>query len=161
MIATILLEAWRAMGANRLRTFLTMLGMIIGVGAVVLMLAIGEGAQTVMRQTISTLGSNLFIVLSSFTTNAGVRSGTGQTPTLTLGDARALAELDTVAGGGTSPIASILAPKMAVGLTGGEILLIAWIATLIAGVFMYGIYKNRKVRFRGKKVPPEMILEVD
>ena len=98
MIATILLEAWRAMGANRLRTFLTMLGMIIGVGAVVLMLAIGEGAQTVMRQTISTLGSNLFIVLSSFTTNAGVRSGTGQTPTLTLGDARALAELDTVAG---------------------------------------------------------------
>ena len=40
-----LAEAWQAMGANRLRTFLTMLGMVIGVGAVILMLAVGQGAQ--------------------------------------------------------------------------------------------------------------------
>jgi putative ABC transport system permease protein len=96
MMWPILVEAWRAMGANRLRTFLTMLGMIIGVGAVVIMLAIGEGAQVVMRQTIATMGSNLFMVLSSFSTTAGVRSGTGSVPTLTIGDAAALGELPTV-----------------------------------------------------------------
>ena len=96
MIGAILAEAWRAMGANRLRTFLTMLGMIIGVGAVVLMLAIGEGAQVIMRQTIATMGSNLLVVMSNFTTVSGVRSGAGQVPTLTLADARALTELSTV-----------------------------------------------------------------
>jgi len=96
VIGAILAEAWRAMGANRLRTFLTMLGMIIGVGAVVLMLAIGEGAQVIMRQTIATMGSNLLVVMSNFTTVSGVRSGAGQVPTLTLSDARALAELSTV-----------------------------------------------------------------
>ena len=97
MIGAILAEAWRAMGANKLRTFLTMLGMIIGVGAVVIMLAIGEGAQMIMRQTIATMGSNLFVVLSSFTMTSGVRSGTGSTPTLTLNDANSLRELATVA----------------------------------------------------------------
>ena len=45
-------EAWHAMGANRLRTFLTMLGMVIGVGAVVLMMAIGEGAQRSIKKSI-------------------------------------------------------------------------------------------------------------
>ena len=55
-------EAWKAMGANRLRTFLTMLGMVIGVGAVVLMMAIGQGAQYSIKQTISAMGSNLFIL---------------------------------------------------------------------------------------------------
>jgi putative ABC transport system permease protein len=97
VIWPILAEAWRAMGANRLRTFLTMLGMIIGVGAVVIMLAIGEGAQVVMRQTIATMGTNLVMVLSSFSTAAGVRSATGSVPTLTVDDAQALAELPTVA----------------------------------------------------------------
>src|SRR5437879_10852242 len=45
MIGPVLSEAWQAMGANRLRTFLTMLGMMIGVGAVIMMLAVGQGAQ--------------------------------------------------------------------------------------------------------------------
>jgi putative ABC transport system permease protein len=97
MILTMLREAWRAMAANRLRTFLTMLGMIIGVGAVILMLAIGQGAQTQVRQAIASMGSNLFIVLSGFTSAGGVRLGTGQAPTLTVSDARAIAELPSVA----------------------------------------------------------------
>ncbi|MGH8677374.1 MAG: ABC transporter permease [Burkholderiales bacterium] len=98
MISAMLLEAWRAMGANRLRTFLTMLGMVIGVGAVVLMLAIGQGAQFLVQQTIATMGSNLFIVLSSFTTTGGVRSGTGASVTLTVSDANAIAALSAVNG---------------------------------------------------------------
>ena len=98
MLTAMLGEAWRAMGANRLRTFLTMLGMVIGVGAVVLMLAIGQGAQYAVAQSINSMGSNLFIVLSGFTSSSGVRSGSGSAPTLTVADATAMAELDGVAG---------------------------------------------------------------
>jgi putative ABC transport system permease protein len=98
MIGNLLREALRAMAANKLRTFLTMLGMMIGVGAVILMLAIGQGAQFVVKQTIATLGSNLFIVLSGFTATGGVRTGGGNAPTLTVADAAALAELPTVRG---------------------------------------------------------------
>jgi putative ABC transport system permease protein len=98
MIGNLLREALRAMTANKLRTFLTMLGMVIGVGAVILMLAIGQGAQFVVKQTIATLGSNLFIVMSGTTAAAGVRTGGGNAPTLTTGDAAALAELHSVAG---------------------------------------------------------------
>jgi putative ABC transport system permease protein len=89
-------EAWRAMGANRLRTLLTMLGMVIGVGAVVLMMAIGQGAQYAVAQTISTMGSNIFVILSGFTATGGVRHGSGSAPTLTVADAEAIAELDGV-----------------------------------------------------------------
>ena len=97
MIRPMLGEAWLAMGANRLRTGLTMLGMVIGVGAVVIMLAIGQGAQYAVQQTISTMGSNLFIVLAGSFTTAGVRSGAAGGPTLTVDDAAAIAELDGVA----------------------------------------------------------------
>ena len=96
MIHPMLGEAWLAMGANRLRTALTMLGMVIGVGAVVIMLAIGQGAQYAVQQTISTMGSNLFIVLSGSFTTAGVRSGSAGAPTLNVADAEAIAELDGV-----------------------------------------------------------------
>ncbi|MDP1709067.1 MAG: ABC transporter permease [Gammaproteobacteria bacterium] len=97
MIGPMLAEAWHAMGANRLRTFLTMLGMVIGVGAVILMLAIGRGAQFQVDQSIASMGSNLFIILSGSTTAGGVRLGSGASPTLTLGDAQAIAELPTIA----------------------------------------------------------------
>ncbi len=96
MLGAMLHEAWRAMGANRLRTLLTMLGMVIGVGAVVLMMAIGQGAQYSVAQTISSMGSNIFVVLSGFTSVGGVRSGGGSAPTLTVADANAIAELDGV-----------------------------------------------------------------
>ena len=97
MIRPMLGEAWLAMGANRLRTALTMLGMVIGVGAVVIMLAIGQGAQYAVQQTINTMGSNLFIILAGSSTTAGVRSGSGGGPTLTVSDSEAIAELDGVA----------------------------------------------------------------
>jgi putative ABC transport system permease protein len=104
MIGTLLREAWRAIAANKLRTFLTMLGMVIGVGAVILMLAIGQGAQFLVKQAIASMGSNLFIVLSGSSTTAGVRSGSGNAPTLTLGDARAIADLPSIAA--VAPVAS-------------------------------------------------------
>jgi putative ABC transport system permease protein len=96
MIGNMLREAWQAMAANKLRTFLTMLGMVIGVGAVILMLAIGQGAQILVKQAIASMGSNLLIVLSGFSSTAGVRSGSGNAPTLTVRDARAMAELPSI-----------------------------------------------------------------
>ena len=89
-------EAWNAMGANRLRTFLTMLGMMIGVGAVIMMLAIGQGAQFQVEQSIASMGSNLFIVQSGSSTSGGVRIGAGAANTLTLADAQAVSELPNV-----------------------------------------------------------------
>jgi putative ABC transport system permease protein len=97
MLKAMLGEAWHAMGANRMRTVLTMLGMVIGVGSVVLMMAIGQGAQYAVAQTISTMGSNLYILISGSTTAGGLRSGGGGGPTLTVADAEAIAELDGVA----------------------------------------------------------------
>lgn len=89
-------EAWRALGANRLRTALTMLGMIIGVAAVVLMLAVGEGAKQSVNRSVMSMGSNLFIVLSGSTSAGGLRSGGGSSPTVTLKDAEAIAKLPAV-----------------------------------------------------------------
>ncbi len=90
-------EAWRAMTANRMRSALTMLGMVIGVGAVVVMMAIGQGAQRSVQESMSDMGSNLFIVLSGATNTSGVKSGSGSGPTLTIEDANAIKELDNVA----------------------------------------------------------------
>ncbi|MFN0161084.1 MAG: ABC transporter permease, partial [Burkholderiales bacterium] len=102
MILSMLAEALSAMGANRLRTFLTMLGMVIGVAAVVAMLAVGQGAQATVNQTIASMGSNLFIVLSGGSTSGGLRMGSGSVPTLTLLDADAIAELPGV--GAVAPV---------------------------------------------------------
>ncbi len=97
MILAMLNEAWVAIWANRLRTILTMLGMVIGVGAVILMLAVGQGAQQQVQASIASMGSNLFIILSGSTTSGGLRMGSGATPTLTVSDAQALEELPTLA----------------------------------------------------------------
>ncbi|MDR2637732.1 MAG: ABC transporter permease, partial [Zoogloeaceae bacterium] len=96
MLGGMLHEAWSAMGANRLRTLLTMLGMVIGVGAVVLMMSIGQGAQFAVKASIDSMGSNLFIVLSGGSMIGGARSGTGNAPTLTTADAEAIRELPGV-----------------------------------------------------------------
>ncbi len=96
MIFAMLSEAWTAMGANRLRTILTMLGMVIGVGAVILMLAVGQGAQQQVQASIASMGSNLFIVLSGSATTGGARLGGGAAPTLTVTDAQAIEELPQV-----------------------------------------------------------------
>ncbi|HYN54087.1 MAG TPA: ABC transporter permease [Methylotenera sp.] len=98
MFAAMLGEAWHAMGANRLRTFLTMLGMVIGVGAVVLMMAIGQGAEASVKRSISAMGSNLFVVLSGPPSMGGARSATGNAPSLNVKDADAIANLDGVVG---------------------------------------------------------------
>jgi len=97
IIGALLGEGWEAMRANRLRTLLTMLGMVFGVGAVIMMLAIGQGAQLMVNESIASMGSNLFIVLSGSTSAGGLRQGSGSVPTLTLADAQAIGELPEIA----------------------------------------------------------------
>jgi putative ABC transport system permease protein len=95
-------EALRALRQNRLRSGLTMLGMIIGVAAVVLMLSIGQGAQTKINQTIVEMGSNLFIVVPGATSSGGFSFGSGSVKTLTIHDAQAIAELPSISA--TAPV---------------------------------------------------------
>ncbi|NCO68335.1 MAG: FtsX-like permease family protein [Nitrospirae bacterium] len=73
-----------------MRSALTMLGIIIGVGAVIAMLAVGTGASKKIAEQISSMGSNLLIILPGATTAGGVRMGAGTQPTLTMGDAEAI-----------------------------------------------------------------------
>jgi putative ABC transport system permease protein len=82
--------ALKALGRNKLRTALTMLGMIIGVAAVITMVALGTGAQRSIEQQIAAAGTNLIIVNSGNWTIGGVRQGQGASTTLTADDADAI-----------------------------------------------------------------------
>jgi putative ABC transport system permease protein len=84
--------ALRALARNKLRSFLTMLGIIIGVGAVIAMVAIGEGAKATIRAQIASLGTNVLIIVPGTTSQGGVRIGFGTVNTLTDGDAKAIRE---------------------------------------------------------------------
>jgi putative ABC transport system permease protein len=89
-------EALLALAANRLRSALTMLGVVIGVASVILMLAIGEGSRQSVANSISSLGSNQIIVMSGSAAMGGLRSAAGTLPTLTMDDAAAIGELASV-----------------------------------------------------------------
>ncbi len=82
--------SFRALRVNKMRSALTMFGIIIGVGAVIAMLAVGTGASRKIAEQISSMGSNLLIILPGATTAGGVRMGAGTQPTLTMADAEAI-----------------------------------------------------------------------
>ncbi len=83
--------ALRALRVNKLRSGLTMLGIVIGVGAVIAMVAVGTGASARIQEQIASIGSNLLMVLPGSVTSGGMRMGFGSTMTLTEDDARAIA----------------------------------------------------------------------
>jgi putative ABC transport system permease protein len=91
LLATIRI-AFRALRRNKMRTFLTMLGIIIGVGAVIAMISIGTGARAQLEQQIASLGQNVILVFSGNFRRGGVSSGMGGAGTLDLADARAIVE---------------------------------------------------------------------
>jgi putative ABC transport system permease protein len=82
--------ALRALKRNKLRTLLTMLGMIIGVGAVIAMVSIGNGAKAQIESQIASMGQNVILVFSGSFTRGGIRSGWGGAGTLTVDDAEAI-----------------------------------------------------------------------
>ncbi len=82
--------ALRALGRNKMRSVLTMLGMIIGVGAVIAMIAIGQGAAAKAQEQLAALGSNMLFVGSGSVNRYGLRVGSGQTKTLVYADSKAI-----------------------------------------------------------------------
>jgi putative ABC transport system permease protein len=82
--------ALRALRRNKLRTMLTMLGIIIGVGAVIAMVSIGNGAKAQVEAQIASLGQNVILVFSGSTTRSGLNTGWGSASTLTVEDADAI-----------------------------------------------------------------------
>jgi putative ABC transport system permease protein len=87
---TILISAFRALQRNKMRSFLTMLGIIIGVGAVIAMLAIGQGAEYSVKDQIASLGTNVLIILPGSQQQGAIRVGAGSMTTLTEEDAQAM-----------------------------------------------------------------------
>ncbi len=82
--------AYRALRVNKMRSILTSLGMIIGVSAVIIMLAIGQGASKQISEQIATMGSNIIMVMPGSTTSGGMKMGMGTKSTLTMTDAEAI-----------------------------------------------------------------------
>lgn len=95
--------ALRALRVNKMRSALTMLGIVIGVGAVIAMLAVGTGASQQIAKQIASMGSNLLIVMPGSSTSGGVRMGSGSQPTLTMDDAESIRK-DCPAVGEVAPV---------------------------------------------------------
>jgi putative ABC transport system permease protein len=97
-LSQILMESFRSLAANRLRTGLTMLGIIIGIASVVLMLSVGDAVRTFIDKELAVLGSNQLIVQPGTPTEGGARRRTNEAPTLTQSDAVALNTLPSLRG---------------------------------------------------------------
>jgi putative ABC transport system permease protein len=92
----LMIEALESLNANKLRSVLTVLGIVIGVAAVIAMLSIGRGASATITSSIESMGTNQIYVSPGSTSQGGVQSAAGSAGTLTLDDADALAELPDV-----------------------------------------------------------------
>jgi len=82
--------ALMALGRNKMRSFLTALGIIIGVGAVIAMISIGQGAKAAVEERFSSMGTNLLFVRSGSSMRGGIRGGAGSVESLTPADAQAI-----------------------------------------------------------------------
>ncbi|HUN99698.1 MAG TPA: ABC transporter permease [Bradyrhizobium sp.] len=90
----VLSAAAQAIGRNKMRSALTMLGVFIGVAALITMVAIGQGANEAVRKQIESLGTNVVVILPGALTTAGIHGGFGSASTLTVSDARAIRRED-------------------------------------------------------------------
>jgi ABC-type lipoprotein release transport system permease subunit len=86
----ILAAAAQAIGRNKMRSALTMLGVFIGVAALIVMVAVGDGAREAVRKQIESLGTNVVVILPGAVTTGGIRAGFGSASTLTVADAHAI-----------------------------------------------------------------------
>ncbi len=95
-VLRILRVSLRALSRNKMRTFLTCLGIIIGVAAVIAMVSIGAGARAAVESQFASMGTNLIFVGGNYRSMSGVRTQTGQYNRLTVDDAKAIAKLPSV-----------------------------------------------------------------
>jgi len=108
--------ALKALNRNKMRTSLTMLGMIIGVGAVITMVALGKGAQTTIEDQVKSAGTNMIMVSAGNFSTGGVRMGQGNSTTLIPDDANAIKQLPGVqyAAAGSNTRAQVIDRKSVV-----------------------------------------------
>ena len=108
MIGPVLKIALRALARNKARSILTMLGIVIGVAAVIAMVSLGQGAQHQVAEQIASMGTNMLVVQAGSQNTGGVRGGAGTTTTLTPDDVQAiLREAPAVAGATPSVTAGV------------------------------------------------------
>jgi len=110
--STLIRVAWQSIVKNTMRTTLTMLGIVIGVGAVIVMVAVGQGAQQRIRQQIENLGTNMIVITPGASTQGGVSQGAGSFNRLTVADVELLTRETTLLAA-VSPV--IIAPAQAIG----------------------------------------------
>ena len=111
---TLLSLAWQSILKNKMRTLLTMLGIVIGVGAVIIMVAVGQGARSKIQEQINSLGTNLIVITPGSIDQGGVNQGAGAFNRLTVEDAEQL-KRDATTVSGVTPIvlshAQIIGPQ--------------------------------------------------
>ncbi|HPS49907.1 MAG TPA: ABC transporter permease [Bacteroidales bacterium] len=91
-VKNLLIAALRSLAKNKMRTFLTMLGIIIGVGSVIAMLAIGQGSRQSIQEQISSLGTNVLMIFPQASSTGGVRMEAGSSQRMTIEDLNAIRE---------------------------------------------------------------------
>ena len=91
-LKNLLIAAIRSLAKNKMRTFLTMLGIIIGVGSVIAMIAIGQGSKQSIQAQISTLGTNVMMIWPQASSTGGVRMEAGTSQKMTLDDVKIISE---------------------------------------------------------------------
>lgn len=91
-VKNLLIAALRSLAKNKMRTFLTMLGIIIGVGSVIAMLAIGQGSRQSIQEQISSLGTNVLMIFPQASSTGGVRMEAGSSQRMTIEDLNAIKE---------------------------------------------------------------------
>ena len=96
-LAMIAAAAAQALSRNKMRSLLTMLGVFIGVAALIAMVAVGQGANEAVKKQLESLGTNMVVVLPGATMSGGARAGSGSAATLTVADAEALKSAPAVA----------------------------------------------------------------
>src|SRR4051812_31772982 len=109
MIGSVLKIAMRALLRNKARSILTMLGIVVGVAAVIAMVSLGQGAQEQVQQQIASMGTNMLIVSAGSQNTGGLRSGAGTSTTLTPEDAQAILR--------EAPAVGAMSPSVGAGVT--------------------------------------------
>ena len=154
---------------NKMRTLLTMLGIIIGVGAVIVMVAVGMGARSQIRDQINNLGTNMLVVAPGFSNTGGVNQGAGSFNRLTLADADKLQRESTLLSA-VSPVITTRAQGLANGnnwrveingVSTGYAVIRDWQTTSGAWFTETDVRTNRKVALLGNTVAQALFPDSD
>jgi putative ABC transport system permease protein len=160
--------AGRALVRNKLRSFLTLLGVIIGVASVIAMVALGEGARARVEESYTSLGSTVVVVTSGSSRSGSARAGAGSLPTLTWDDFRAIGELRSVravAAQVRTPVQAVSAEQnwgtIAAGITPGYFDVRSWPLAEGPGFSQADLDARNKVTILGETVAEKLFGTAD